>query len=674
MKEKTNYKLFFIYKIPFPSIKSHHHPPHAHSNPPSTHTHRQMKMDKRVKFNIFCFLFVLLSSIFVSIVEATPPGVANLSKSNPFSPKSSITRYWKTQISNRFPIPSFLLSKASPLSPFEFSLFTKLASNHSLSSHLSSFCSSADLFCFSDPTSINSGRLKDTNFAVYNSKRFSTYGSSQVGGADTFKNYSENINFASSGFARYSGISTGHHEGFTSYATDANVANSNFTSYATDATGGNGDFTSYMPRVNVPDLRFASYSANGNNHAMSFKSYVDDTNSGNQQFMNYGKNGNGVPVGFTGYGDTSNVIGSTFSHYADLANDANDTFKAYSSNANNPKNDFKAYGGNSGNAGSDSFVSYRDGANSGTDTFLSYGRKSNSGKTNFVNYGKSFNPGVDSFREYGKGSTGQSTGFSIYALNTTFKDYTKTGVTFGQYTKPGSKTGPTKVSGSLVNKWSEPVKFFREKMLKKGTVMTMPDIVDKMPKRSFLPRAITSKLPFATDKISGVKEVFQARDGSVLERVLTNTLSECERAPSQGETKQCVGSIEDMIDFAVSVLGHDVVARTTENVRGSKEKVMIGEVKGVNGGKLTKSVSCHQSLYPYLLYYCHSVPKVRVYVADILDVYNKAKINTGVAICHIDTSAWSPGHGAFVALGSGPGLIEVCHWIFENDMTWTTSD
>jgi hypothetical protein len=27
-----------------------------------------------------------------------------------------------------------------------------------------------------------------------------------------------------------------------------------------------------------------------------------------------------------------------------------------------------------------------------------------------------------------------------------------------------------------------------------------------------------------------------------------------------------------------------------------------------------------------------------------------------------------------VALGSGPGHIEVCHWIFENDMTWTTAD
>ncbi|RDY08403.1 Polygalacturonase-1 non-catalytic subunit beta, partial [Mucuna pruriens] len=64
------------------------------------------------------------------------------------------------------------------------------------------------------------------------------------------------------------------------------------------------------------------------------------------------------------------------------------------------------------------------------------------------------------------------------------------------------------------------------------------------------------------------------------------------------------------------------------------------------------------SLFPYLLYYCHSVPKVRLYQADILDPETKANINHGVAICHLDTTAWSPTHGAFLALGSGPGLEE----------------
>ena len=129
-----------------------------------------------------------------------------------------------------------------------------------------------------------------------------------------------------------------------------------------------------------------------------------------------------------------------------------------------------------------------------------------------------------------------------------------------------------------------------------------------------------------------------------------------------------------MIDFATSVLGRNVVVRTTENTRGSRGNILIGSVKGINGGKVTKSVSCHRSLFPCLLYYCHSVPKVRVYEADILDPKTKDKVNRGVAICHVDTSSWSPGHGAFIALGSGPGKIEVCHWIFETDMTWAVAD
>ncbi|KAL5709811.1 proteinric peroxidase [Ranunculus cassubicifolius] len=159
-----------------------------------------------------------------------------------------------------------------------------------------------------------------------------------------------------------------------------------------------------------------------------------------------------------------------------------------------------------------------------------------------------------------------------------------------------------------------------------------------------------------------------------MEGIIDDTLGDCERKPSPGESKQCVASVEDMIDFAVSVLGHNLVVRSTENVKGSKQDVMIGQVKGINGGNVTKSVSCHQSLFPYLVYYCHSVPKVRVYEAEILDAKSKTKINKAVAICHLDTSSWSPTHGAFVALGSSPGQTEVCHFISENDMTWATSD
>ncbi|KAM7486521.1 hypothetical protein LguiA_002530 [Lonicera macranthoides] len=220
----------------------------------------------------------------------------------------------------------------------------------------------------------------------------------------------------------------------------------------------------------------------------------------------------------------------------------------------------------------------------------------------------------------------------------------------------------------IANKEIKPGEFFREEMLKAGNVMPMPDIRDKTPKRSFLPRVISSILPFSTSRISEMKKIFHAGDNSAMTRVLTEALTECERAPERDETKRCVGSMEDMIDFATSILGRNVVVRTTDNSEGSKQNVMIGAVKGINGGKVTKAVSCHQILFPYLIYYCHSVSKVRIYEADILDSTTKTKINNGLAICHVDTSAWSPRHAAFVALGSGPGKIEVCHWIFENNM------
>ncbi|GAB2289540.1 Polygalacturonase 1 beta-like protein 3 [Dionaea muscipula] len=590
-------------------------------------------------------------------------------KQNPLTAKASLIRYWNRKISNKHPKPVFLLSKASPLNAIDMAiLITKLASQYTLSSHdLSTFCSSANLFCGFDSNLQKHDDDEDADFASYNSsKHFINYGLAGLGSQDSFKNYSIGLNMPSDSFLRYSPASTGHDERFNSYAKDANIGSDVFTNYAQGATGGSGEFTSYEPEVNVPNIKFASYDSDGNNHELSFATYTEDTNSGSQGFISYGKNGNGVPLQFSNYASTSNIVGSTFTGYSELGNGANDSFKGYSSDANDPNNNFKAYG-IGGNSGLHSFVDYRDGANVGDDTFQFYARNSNSARVSFGNYGKSFNEGTDTFKEYGKGATGHGIEFKVYGANNTFKGYGDgKGITFARYINQSSGI-------ARHGKWVEDGKFFRESMLKQGTVIKMPDIKDKMPRRSFLPRSISSKLPLNDhDQLKGL---FHVHGNSTLGHVIDNALSECERPPSPGETKSCVGSVEDMIDFAVSVLGHNVVVRTTENANGSDQRVVLGSVKGINGGEVTRSVSCHQSLFPYMLYYCHSVPKVRVYEADILNLETKAKmINHGVAICHLDTSDWSPGHGAFVALGSGPGLIEVCHWIFENDMTWTIAD
>jgi len=279
--------------------------------------------------------------------------------------------------------------------------------------------------------------------------------------------------------------------------------------------------------------------------------------------------------------------------------------------------------------------------------------------------------GTNIFKGYGKEvDLDKKFSFDNYGFTNPFKDYAKRGISFGIYTKPSSTNTVT----SLVKNLVEPGKFFRERMLKEGTVMPMPDIRDKLPSRSFLPRSILAKLPFASSKLNNMKQVFNVSKNSFMEKMIVDSLSECERAPSKGEIKRCVGSLEDMIDFATSILGRNVTVRSTENVNGSNNNVMVGQVREVNGGNVTELVSCHQSLFPYLLYYCHSVPNIRIYEANLLDPKSKVKINHGVAICHLDTTAWSPTHGAFMALGFGPGQIEVCHWIFENDMTWTVAN
>ncbi|KAL5544218.1 hypothetical protein UlMin_008002 [Ulmus minor] len=616
--------------------------------------------------NFLYFFYFLLSLSFSNVLQVS----ASDTNLNPFSAKASAIRYWNNHISNKLPKPSFLLAKASPLGPVDSASFAKLASQKSLSSHLGSLCSLANLFCSfdADPDFGSHERSKDANFTSYSNRNFANYGDSQLGRVDSFKNYSESLNSPNDSFRKYSRDSVKHGEQFANYAAEANVANGSFTSYGGEATSGAGDFSNYDQQVNVPNLRFSTYDSDANNHELTFKTYSGETNSGSEDFLSYSKNGNGVPTEFSSYADSSNTIGSSFTGYGASGNGGNDSFKSYGLNGNNPHNNFKGYGFGA-NGEIDSFANYRNGANVGDDSFQSYAKNGNSGKVSFGNYGKSFNLGNDSFKDYGKGSLGRTTvGFKSYAMGRSFKDYTKNGVSFAEY------NNFTTMSGKFVNKGVQQGKFFREAWLKEGNVMVMPDIRDKMPVRSFLPRFILAKLPFSTLRVGELKEIFHAQDNSNMEHVITNALVECERAPSPGETKRCVGSIEDMIDFSTMVLGHNVVVRTTENVKGSKQNVMIGKVRGINGGKITKSVSCHQSLYPYLLYYCHSVPKVRVYEADILNVDSKVKINHGVAICHIDTSSWAPGHGAFLALGFGPGKIEVCHWIFENDMTWATAD
>ncbi|KAI6669206.1 hypothetical protein NL676_004091 [Syzygium grande] len=63
-------------------------------------------------------------------------------------------------------------------------------------------------------------------------------------------------------------------------------------------------------------------------------------------------------------------------------------------------------------------------------------------------------------------------------------------------------------------------------------------------------------------------------------KILACTVAQCESVAIYGEKKSCVSSIEDMIDFATAILGYDIMVLFTTSTRGSKQQVMVGQVKG----------------------------------------------------------------------------------------------
>ncbi|KAK6133618.1 hypothetical protein DH2020_032648 [Rehmannia glutinosa] len=459
---------------------------------------------------------------------------------NPFTPRGYLIRYWNKQISNDLPKPSFLLDKASPLTAAQFAVFSKLADDlNTLSDHLPEFCAKANLLCFPDLSPSLEKHVDIVNFISYRDKNFTNYGSDRIGGADSFENYSDGENVVSDNFRRYSRDSIGHGEKFTGYAAAVNVPDQSFNGYGTTSTGGEGQFSNYNGEVNVPNLRFTAYSDNTNGRKQTFTEYTNDANSGDQKFTSYGKNSNGAKNEFTNYAKNSNVMRSIFTNYGETGNGGNDTFTSYGDDTNVPQNTYKTYGAES-NGAFEKFTSYTSDSTVGDDEFQSYGKKSNAAAVDFENYGQSGSDGGSRFSGYGRDAIGQTVDFKLYNPNTTFKSYAKEGITFADYSNQSSAMAAKLADkGKMVNKWVvEPGKFFREKMLKKGNIIPMPDIRDKMPKRSFLPRVIISKLPFSTSDINKLKNFFHAGDDSSMEKILVGSMTECEckKTKPRGET------------------------------------------------------------------------------------------------------------------------------------------
>ncbi|MBA0853618.1 hypothetical protein Goshw_019943 [Gossypium schwendimanii] len=240
----------------------------------------------------------------------------------------------------------------------------------------------------------------------------------------------------------------------------------------------------------------------------TFTQYTENANAGNgQSFSNCGKNGNDVPNDLNNYRKGAYVVGSSFSSYGEAAN-----------------------------------VSQAIAINPMWVTILSnltlkipMERKSIFQTTANLSMKEPINSQGRAKEQWanplGSKSMEETTLLRIIQKRASFSVDTTMAVPLKLL----------KASGSVVNKWVEPGKFFREKLFKRGTVMPILEIRDKMPSAS-------------------------------------------ERGARRDQAVCGVGGGHDR--FATSVLGPNVEVGSMENVKGSKQNIKTGSVRGIKGSFL----------------------------------------------------------------------------------------
>jgi hypothetical protein len=207
--------------------------------------------------------------------------------------------------------------------------------------------------------------------------------------------------------------------------------------------------------------------------------------------------------------------------------------------------------------------------------------------------------------------------------------------------------------------------FFLEKDMHPGKMMNL-QFTENTNTATFLPRQVTDSIPFSSNNLPEIYSEFSVKPGSTEAEVMKETIKECENPGIEGEEKECVTSLESMIDFSTSKLGKNVQAISTEVESTQMQKYTIKT--GVKKMAGDKSVVCHKQNYAYAVFYCHATQTTRAYAVPLegADGTN-AK---AVAVCHTDTSAWNPKHLAFQVLNVKPGTVPVCHFLPQDHVVW----
>ncbi|KAM3377039.1 BURP domain protein USPL1 [Capsicum galapagoense] len=189
---------------------------------------------------------------------------------------------------------------------------------------------------------------------------------------------------------------------------------------------------------------------------------------------------------------------------------------------------------------------------------------------------------------------------------------------------------------------------------------------------SFLPKEEADSIPFSLKELPNLLQRFSLSRNSLQAKGMEDTLRVCEAPPIKGETKYCATSAEAMLDFVQEIMGEKTQIKALSTTHFSNSTPLLQKYTILDAPHevaAPKLVACHTMPYAYAIFYCHyTISKSKVFKVS-LGGENGDRVEA-IAVCHLDTSDWSPSHVSFQVLSLLPGTSPICHFFPSDNIVW----
>ncbi|XP_004965285.2 polygalacturonase 1 beta-like protein 3 isoform X2 [Setaria italica] len=216
--------------------------------------------------------------------------------------------------------------------------------------------------------------------------------------------------------------------------------------------------------------------------------------------------------------------------------------------------------------------------------------------------------------------------------------------------------------------------FFFHDVLRPGSIIT-PTIPPTTSLPPLLPRHEAETIPFSTKRFGDILTMFAPASHAMADEIRW-TLDTCEHPQTlAGEKASCATSFESLAKLPAALLGirnvHAFSGDMPIDPAGTTARRGRYNVTAVR--KLSDSpmvAACHDLTYPYAVYYCHTTNPAAAYLVTLAAEDGGAPAMEALAVCHLDTSQWTPRHPFLVAHNLKPGDAVVCHFLSKLSIVW----